>query len=155
MDHRSKNPASEVMEKIRASEHSDLANCPVRGVLDRVGDKWSTLIIMVLGERPFRFGELRRAIPDISQRMLTQTLRELQRDGILSRHVFATVPPSVEYRVTPLGSSLIKPLAELMQWAEVHFAEIRAAREKFDREGIAPPDAPEVPAHNAVTSSEV
>jgi DNA-binding HxlR family transcriptional regulator len=134
----SENPACEVMAQIRGSEGTALANCPVRGVLDRIGDKWSTLIIMVLGERPYRFGELRRAIPDISQRMLTQTLRDLQRDGIISRHVFATLPPSVEYRVTPLGSSLIPPLAELMRWAATHFEEIRAAREKFDRDGVAP-----------------
>jgi DNA-binding HxlR family transcriptional regulator len=160
MDDRSKNPAldanpaSEVMAQIRANEALDLSNCPVRGVLDRVGDKWSTLIIMVLGERPYRFGELRRAIPDISQRMLTQTLRDLQRDGILSRHVFATVPPSVEYRVTPLGSSLIKPLVELMQWADTHFAEIRAAREKFDREGIAPSGAPEISGRDSALSRE-
>ncbi|WP_291181580.1 helix-turn-helix domain-containing protein [Hyphomicrobium sp.] len=109
--------------------------CPVRDVLDHVGDKWSTLIVLTLGERPYRFGELRRAIPDISQRMLTQTLRDLQRDGLVSRHVFPTLPPSVEYRVTPLGASLLEPLAGLIRWADAHHAEIRRAREQFAREG--------------------
>ena len=151
MGEENQNPASEVMAQIRGNDGGGLANCPVRGVLDRIGDKWSTLIIMVLGERPYRFGELRRAIPDISQRMLTQTLRDLQRDGILSRHVFPTNPPSVEYRVTPLGSSLIGPLAELMTWAETHFAEIRAARTAFDRDGAAPSLATEVAKPGAAT----
>lgn len=145
-----KNSACEVMAQVRASEGTGLANCPVRRVLDRIGDKWSTLIIMVLGERPYRFGELKRAIPDISQRMLTQTLRDLQRDGIISRHVFPTNPPSVEYRITPLGRSLIGPLTALMHWAATHFEEIRAARATFDGESAAPPEATEAPARASV-----
>ncbi|WP_295557841.1 helix-turn-helix domain-containing protein [uncultured Hyphomicrobium sp.] len=118
-----------------AEARGDLALCPVRGVLDRIGDKWSTLIVCVLGERPYRFGELRRAIPDISQRMLTQTLRELQRDGLASRHVFPTLPPSVEYRLTPLGQSLLAPLSELIRWADTHHGDIKSAREAYDRQG--------------------
>ncbi len=122
---------------ILGSVGGDLAQCPVRGVLDRIGDKWSTLIVCVLGERPYRFGELKRAIPDISQRMLTQTLRELQRDGLVSRHVFPTLPPSVEYRITPLGQSLLVPLEALIGWADAHHEEIRVARETFDGAGPA------------------
>ncbi len=108
-------------------------NCPTRDVLDQISDKWSTLIIVTLAERPRRFGELRREIDDISQRMLTQTLRDLQRDGLVARQVFATTPPSVEYSLTPLGRSLLVPLAGLMHWAESRHGEIRAARDAFDR----------------------
>jgi DNA-binding HxlR family transcriptional regulator len=108
------------------------ADCPIRDVLDQIGDKWSTLFISLLGEKPHRFGELRRAVPDISQRMLTQTLRDLQRDGLVSRHVYPTVPPSVEYRLTPLGHSLLEPLSHLIRWAEVHHAHIKAARGEFE-----------------------
>jgi DNA-binding HxlR family transcriptional regulator len=111
-----------------------IANCPVRDVLDQIGDKWSTLLLLILGERSHRFGELRRAVPDISQRMLTQTLRDLQRDGLVSRHVHPTVPPSVEYRLTPLGRSLLEPLSHLIRWANSHYGAIVAARSSFERE---------------------
>lgn len=109
----------------------DAEACPVRGVMDRIGDKWSSLLLMALGARPHRFGELKRAVPDISQRMLTQTLRDLQADGLVSRHVFATVPPSVEYRLTAMGGSLLTPLMGLMTWADANHAAIRAARAAF------------------------
>ncbi len=112
----------------------DFDKCPVRDVLDHVGGKWVSLLLMFLGTRPHRFGELKRAVPDISQRMLTQTLRDLQRDGLISRHVFATVPPSVEYRVTELGRSLLSPLVALAIWADRHHANIVMAREIFARE---------------------
>ena len=102
--------------------------CPVRDVLDRVGDKWSSLLIFTLAERTHRFGELRRAIPDISQRMLTQTLRELQEDGLVTRTVLPTTPPSTEYALTDLGRSLIEPLTHLLRWAESHHSEIKQAR---------------------------
>ncbi len=82
--------------------------------------------------QPRRFIELRRSIPDISKRMLTQTLRNLERDGLLSRHVFPTRPPSVENRITPLGESLLDPVAHLVAWAERTHAEIREARSRFD-----------------------
>lgn len=111
-----------------------LENCPIRSVLDRIGDKWSLLIVLALAEKPHRFGELRRTIADISQRMLTQTLRDLQRDGLIDRTVFATVPPSVEYRLTPMGKSLMDPMEGLVQWAEAHHKKIRSAREAFDDE---------------------
>ena len=115
---------------------ADFSNCPIRDVLDQIGDKWSTLILITLAARPHRFGALRRAIADISQRMLTQTLRDLQRDGLVSRHVFPTQPPSVEYRLTPLGRSLLEPIAGLVHWAEAHHGAIREARSVFERDGV-------------------
>ena len=118
------------------SQPFEAKNCPIRDVLDCIGDKWSTLIITTLRERPHRFGELRRTIPDISQRMLTQTLRDLQRDGLISRHVEPTRPPSVEYRLTPLGQSLLTPLAALIHWADNYHEAIRIARSSFDLEAI-------------------
>jgi DNA-binding HxlR family transcriptional regulator len=87
---------------------------------------------MTLAEQKRRFGELRREIPDISQRMLTQTLRDLQRDGMISRHVFPTNPPSVEYRLTALGTSLLAPMAGLVQWSDTNHAAIKKARSAFD-----------------------
>jgi DNA-binding HxlR family transcriptional regulator len=122
---------SEVL-KARGDGRPD--NCPVRDVLDRIGDKWSTLLVFTLAERPHRFGELRRAVFDISQRMLTQTLRELQRDGLISRKVHPTTPPSVEYALTPLGRSLLEPLSHLIRWADENHGAIRTARSKFERE---------------------
>ena len=106
--------------------------CPVRDVLDRIGDKWSILMIMTLAMRPQRFSELNRAIRDISKRMLTQTLRDLERDGLITRHVFPTKPPSVEYRLAPLGQSLLEPMASLIDWADRHTSDINAARTSFD-----------------------
>jgi DNA-binding HxlR family transcriptional regulator len=128
--------AKEAMAIVRSYKRQGppILNCPVRDVLDQIGDKWSTLLLLTLGERSHRFGELRRAVPDISQRMLTQTLRDLQRDGLISRHVHPTVPPSVEYRLTPLGQSLLEPLAHLVSWAETNYGAISAARTTFARE---------------------
>ena len=107
-------------------------DCPVRDVIQRIGDKWSVLVIVVLTDRPHRFGEVRRAIPDISQRMLTQTLRNLQREGLLGRQVFPTNPPSVEYRLTEMGVSLLRPLRELVRWADQHRDQVHRARAAFD-----------------------
>lgn len=108
--------------------------CAIRGVLDRIGDKWSFLLILKLAEHPHRFGELRRAVDDISQRMLTQTLRSLQRDGLISRTVLSTTPPSVEYRLTTLGQSLLEPMQSLVNWADLNHTVIKAARIKFDQQ---------------------
>jgi len=107
-------------------------HCPVRDVLDRMGDKWTTLIVITLAERPHRFSEIHRAVPDISRRMLTQTLRHLERDGMVLRQVFPTMPPSVEYRLTHLGESLLRPLAELIAWADGNHERIMAARVAYD-----------------------
>lgn len=114
------------------SQWSTDAQCPVRDVLDRIGDKWSTLILGTLAAGPHRFSAVQRAIPDISKRMLTQTLRDLERDGLIARTVFPTKPPSVEYRLTPLGETILEPLAVLIRWADGSHAAIRAARLVFD-----------------------
>lgn len=106
--------------------------CPVRDVLDRVGDKWSALIVRALGQGPRRFGVLRREIEDISQRMLTETLRNLQRDGFLSRKVIPVTPPQVEYALTPLGHSLGAALGALSDWSSRNHDAIRAARHDYD-----------------------
>lgn len=107
--------------------------CPIRDVLDRIGDKWSVLLLANLKDGALRFGVLRRRIPDISQRMLTETLRHLQRDGLISRTVFPTVPPSVEYALTSLGRSLHEPLDRLVEWSSVHHDHVRSARASFDQ----------------------
>ena len=106
--------------------------CPVRDVLDRLGDKWSMLIVTTLATGPLRFSAMLREIPDISKRMLTQTLRDLQRDGLIARAVFPTKPPSVEYRLTPRGETLLEPFATLIRWADSSHAAIRIARSAFD-----------------------
>ena len=104
----------------------------MRSVLSHLGDKWTTLILIALAAQPRRFSALLRAVPDISKRMLTQTLRDLERDGLLSRQVFPTRPPSVEYRLTPLGDSLLDPVAQLDAWAMRTHGEIEDARARFD-----------------------
>ncbi|MCB8880285.1 helix-turn-helix transcriptional regulator [Acidisoma cellulosilytica] len=111
----------------------------MRNVLDRIGDKWTMLVLMALAGEPRRFGVLLRMVPDISKRMLTQTLRLLERDGLVTRHVFATTPPSVEYRLSPLGLSALEPLHALAQWADANFATIRASRARYD-DGLARTD---------------
>jgi DNA-binding HxlR family transcriptional regulator len=106
----------------------------VREVLDRVGDKWSVLVLSLLAERGRRFTELARSIEGISQRMLTLTLRQLERDGVVSRTVHATVPPRVDYALTPLGESVIPPLSGLLAWATSHGSDIAEARRRYDTE---------------------
>jgi DNA-binding HxlR family transcriptional regulator len=107
--------------------------CPVRDVLDRIGDKWSTLVLVTLANgSPHRFSALHRAIPDISKRMLTQTLSDLERDGLIARTVFPTKPPSVEYCLTPLGETILEPLTALVQWADRSYAAIKNARLAHD-----------------------
>lgn len=121
----------------------DLGACPVRNVLVRLGDKWTVLTVTALAAAPRRFGELHRLLPDISKRMLTQTLRTLERDGLATRHVFATTPPSVQYRLSPLGRSVLAPLAGLIAWADGNFSAIREARGRFDAAGEDAPRAAE------------
>jgi DNA-binding HxlR family transcriptional regulator len=107
--------------------------CPaVREVLNRVGDKWSVQIVDLLGEGAMRFSDLRRAIEGISQRMLTLTLRGLERDGIITRTVFPEIPPRVVYELTKLGKTLLEPIQGLAEWAEKNRTSIQDAREKFD-----------------------
>ena len=108
----------------------------VSGVLARIGDKWSVLIVSRLGSRPLRFNELKREIGGISQRMLTLTLRGLERDGLVTRTVFPTIPPRVDYALTPLGRSLLEPVSALGAWALKNITRIETARARFD--GAAP-----------------
>ncbi len=117
----------------------DAAHCPVRNVLDHLGSKWSTLLLIALAQKPMRFNALLRDVPDISKRMVTQTLRDLERDGLVLRQVFPTKPPSVEYRLSPMGESVLGPLTALVGWAEQHFPDIQQARARFD--GAADADA--------------
>jgi DNA-binding HxlR family transcriptional regulator len=104
----------------------------LRAVLDRVADKWSLLVIATLRGGRLRFGELREHIPGVSQRMLTLTLRHLERDGLVSRTVHAEVPPRVDYELTTVGETLIEPSIALAEWAIAHHGEIEASRTAYD-----------------------
>ncbi len=106
--------------------------CPMRDILDRVGDKWTALTVILLKDGKLRFSDLRRSVDGISQRMLTQTLRQLERDGLVSRTVYPSVPVRVEYELTALGRTLIEPLSALAHWAEAHRQVILAARVAYD-----------------------
>ena len=110
----------------------------VSEVLARVGDKWTVLVVSTLGDGPKRFNELRRALGSISQRMLTLTLRGLERDGLVTRTVFPTIPPRVDYELTDLGRSLLEPVSELGLWARQNRASIQQARATFDAAVKAP-----------------
>lgn len=111
---------------------SDFAkNCPVRDVLDCIGDRWSLLAMLTLANGTLRFTELKRAIGDISQRMLAQTLRNLERDGYVSRKVYPTIPPKVEYTLTALGRSLLAKIEPLVEWAEKNHPKVRKSRELY------------------------
>lgn len=103
-----------------------------REVLARIGDKWSLMVIGILNNRTLRFTELLKAVPGISQRMLTLTLRQLERDGLVIREVHAQVPPRVDYRMSDLGRTLTEPVTALAQWASEHEGEVRASRDAFD-----------------------
>ena len=129
---------------ILSSGHTDVTETPaklqhagcrnVTPVLNRVGDKWSMLIVMILSDGAKRFSELKRSIDGISQRMLTLTLRGLERDGLVTRTVTPTIPPRVDYELTELGHGLREPVKALGDWAIEHIECIRAAQQRFDRE---------------------
>jgi DNA-binding HxlR family transcriptional regulator len=123
-------------EPIMPGEHAvpgkPAVKCRVREVLGRIGDKWSIFIIFSLGNGPQRFTTLKRAIDGISQRMLTVTLRGLERDGIVSRTMYPVMPPRVDYALTPLGHTLLDAVGALMAWADEHLAEVDAARDAYD-----------------------
>ena len=121
--------------KVTVQDHHPLSDdCrKVSQVLARVGDKWSVLTVMLLRDRPRRFNEMKRIVGGISQQMLTRTLRGLERDGMVTRTIFPTSPPQVEYALTDLGRSLSKPVLALGMWAQEHIAQIDAARGRFDR----------------------
>jgi DNA-binding HxlR family transcriptional regulator len=121
----------------RIAKERPAACLAAREVLNRVGDKWSVLIVGRLGSGPQRFSELKRSIEGISQRMLTLTLRGLERDGLVTRTVTPTIPPRVDYALTPTGRTLLEPVLALATWADRHRGEIQAARDRFDRK-VAP-----------------
>ncbi|CAM3796598.1 winged helix-turn-helix transcriptional regulator [Nocardioides zeicaulis] len=106
--------------------------CPTRVVLDRIGDKWTVLVIGALEDGSLRFTELRARIGGVAPKVLTQTLRAMERDGLLTRTVHAQVPPRVDYELTPLGASLTAPIQALTDWAETHLTQILAARTGYD-----------------------
>jgi DNA-binding HxlR family transcriptional regulator len=107
-------------------------SCRVRTVLDRVGDKWAIYVVNRLGQGPQRFSELNRGIDGITARMLTVTLRGLERDGIVTRTMHAAVPPRVDYQLTQLGETLLDTIGQLVAWADAHIGEIEAARADYD-----------------------
>jgi DNA-binding HxlR family transcriptional regulator len=110
------------------------AGSPAREVLERLADRWTSMLICALATGLRRYGELRRQLHGVSSKMLTQTLHGLERDGLVIRTVHPTRPPRVEYALTPLGQTLVEPLAGLLAWAEVHFPELQAARDGYNRD---------------------
>ncbi|MGB7286581.1 MAG: helix-turn-helix domain-containing protein [Salaquimonas sp.] len=107
--------------------------CPIRTILAQIGDKWSLLVLLLLRDGQHRFSAIQKAIPDISQRMLTQTLRKLERDGLVNRTVTPTIPPRVDYDITTLGQSLFEPIGEMVKWAVTRQPDIISARKQYDQ----------------------
>lgn len=130
--------AGTVAEERRAGMQAGSSNCReesrplIRSVLERIGDKWSVVVVCLLGESTYRYNELRRLAHPITQRMLSVTLRGLERDGLVSRTVYATVPPRVDYALTERGRSLLRVVRDLAVWADGHAEEISASRVAFD-----------------------
>lgn len=118
------------MEENKLKKYRDFEGaCPIRNVLDRFGDKWSILILLILGEEEkLRFNELSKAIPDVSQKMLTVTLRTLESDGLIKRTIYPVVPPKVEYEITDMGKSLLPHIQRLSEWAVQHMPMILQSR---------------------------
>ncbi|MEU6130911.1 helix-turn-helix domain-containing protein [Saccharopolyspora sp. NPDC047091] len=106
--------------------------CPTRVVLDRIGDRWTSLVVLTLLDGPMRFTRLRSAVGGVAPKVLTQTLRAMERDGLLSRTVHAEVPPRVDYELTELGRSLRAPIQAITDWAEAHVVDVEAARAAYD-----------------------
>lgn len=119
--------------------HADAfcATCPTRELLDRLASKWAVLVIDALHDGTMRFSELRRRLDGVSQKMLTETLRSLERDGFVTRKVYASVPPKVEYTLTPLGASLHEPVSALRHWSERHINEVERAQARHDARVVA------------------
>jgi DNA-binding HxlR family transcriptional regulator len=114
---------------------TDLAqpdDCPMLTILEAVANKWAVLALANLWRGPVRFNQLRRDIGEVSQKMLSQTLKTMERDGLVSREVFATTPVSVEYRLTPLGETLVATVAALRNWSEAHIQDVHASRRRYD-----------------------
>lgn len=129
------------MARREAKEEYDayLATCPSRLLLDRISDKWVTLVIIALRDGPLRYSELRAQIAGVSEKMLTQTLRALERDGLLTRTVTPSVPARVDYELTDLGVSILEPITVMKVWAEQHMPEVTTARETYDSRQAARP----------------
>src|ERR1700756_344847 len=126
-------PAHKNVPVLPPQSHLDGDCRGVASILARVGDKWSVFVIMMLGDGPKRFNEIKRMVGGISQRMLTLTLRGLERDGLVKRTIFPTIPPRVEYELTPLGRSLWAAVEPLGSWAQGHVADIKKAQDRFDK----------------------
>jgi DNA-binding HxlR family transcriptional regulator len=126
----------------RVAYDAYLATCPARQLLDRISDKWVSLVLNALAGGPLRYRDLNRIIAGVSQKMLTQTLRALERDGLLTRTVTPSVPVRVDYQLTPLGHSLLPVMTSIKAWAESHIEEVTAARTDYDRGAVAQVPAP-------------
>jgi DNA-binding HxlR family transcriptional regulator len=124
--------ADERRDQERRAYNAYLATCPARELLNALSDKWVTLVLNALADGPRRYSELARTIAGVSQKMLTQTLRGLERDGLLTRSVTPTVPVRVDYTLTPLGRSVLPIVASIKDWAETHIDEVHAARSTYD-----------------------
>ncbi|MER6271498.1 winged helix-turn-helix transcriptional regulator [Streptomyces sp. 900105755] len=124
--------AAQRREQARVAYDAFLRACPTNQLLDRISDKWVSLVVCALAPGPMRYSELARKIAGVSPKMLTQTLRSLERDGILARTVTPAVPVRVDYELTPLGLSLSLLLAGVKDWAETHIEEVHEARERYD-----------------------
>lgn len=117
---------------LHRTQELDSERCPVRSVLDRLGDRWTILVLLTLDDLgTLRFSALKTKIPDVSQRMLAQTLRRIEQDGLVSRTVYPTIPPKVEYALTPLGRSFLRPLRQLVTWAGRNRQKVRLARAAY------------------------
>ncbi|MCP2169213.1 winged helix-turn-helix transcriptional regulator [Goodfellowiella coeruleoviolacea] len=127
--------AAQLREAAREEYDAFMATCPARQLLDRISDKWVSLVLTALADGPRRYSDLARKIAGVSQKMLTQTLRVLERDGLVSRAVTASVPVRVDYALTPLGRSLLPLMGAIKAWAEEHIEEVVAARASYDQRG--------------------
>ncbi|KPI30995.1 winged helix-turn-helix transcriptional regulator [Streptomyces sp. NPDC048253] len=127
--------AAQRREQARSEYDAFLRSCPTNQLLDRLSDKWVSLVVSALAPGPRRYSDLARRIAGVSPKMLTQTLRTLERDGILTRTVTPSVPVRVDYELTPLGSNLAVLLTAVKDWAEIHFDEVQAARRRYDADG--------------------
>ena len=124
--------ATQRREQDKLAYDAFMASCPTRQVMSTIGDKWSALLVNALADGPRRHGELARTVAGVSQKMLTQTLRTLERDGLVTRSITPTVPVRVDYELTELGQSLVPVLQQLKRWSETHIEQVLAARESFE-----------------------
>ncbi|RGA02884.1 transcriptional regulator [Microbispora triticiradicis] len=131
--------AAQRREEARRRYDAYVATCPSRQLLDALSDKWVSLVLTALARGSLRYSELARTIAGVSQKMLTQTLRTMERDGLVSRTVTPSVPVRVDYRLTPLGENLMPLMEAIKNWAEIHMEDVEAAREAYDRRPAAAP----------------